>query len=342
MALKRWYVIGPVVAAFAIGGLIGNGLYRHDLAEIRAEVAQNSQLIETIAGRVEYATRGDGVPLLVIHGAGGGYDQGLMIADGFIGQGFKVIAPSRFGYLRTPVPPDTSPAAQAGAHAALLDALGIDKPVVVGVSAGAPSAIQVALCHPDRITALILIVPASYAPGHKVEVDQSVGSQLVLRIVMAGADFAWWTASKLARPLLVRFLGVPPNLEAAAPIREREKVTAIIDSVLPLSERLPGLQIDSTSAMEPLPLEAIAAPTLIITAADDLFNTLPAAHYLDEGIPDAKLVVYDTGGHLLVGHEDAVRRTIAEFLAAVGVSVAPKTSRRSPALAIAGTGNWDR
>jgi hypothetical protein len=62
------------------------------------------------------AEKGSGIPLLSIHGAGGGYDQGLANAAGFVGAGFRIIAPSRFGYLGTPVPPDISPAAQADAH----------------------------------------------------------------------------------------------------------------------------------------------------------------------------------------------------------------------------------
>ena len=150
---------------------------------------------------------GDGRPVLAVHdGAGGGYDQGLLIAASFLGGGFKVIAPSRFGYLRTPVPVDASPAAQADAHAALLDWLGVDKAVVVGVSAGAPSATQLALRHPDRVAALILVVPGLNAPGHRVEVDQSFTSRLVAHTVMAGADFAWWSAMKFAPAVDARAL----------------------------------------------------------------------------------------------------------------------------------------
>ena len=80
-----------------------------------------------------------------------------------------MIAPSRFEYLGTPIPADTSPAAQADAHVALLSVLEIDKAVVVGVSAAARSAIELALPHPDRVSALILIVPGAYAPAYAPE-----------------------------------------------------------------------------------------------------------------------------------------------------------------------------
>jgi pimeloyl-ACP methyl ester carboxylesterase len=58
----------------------------------------------------------------------------------------------------------------------------------------------------------------------------------------------------------------------------------------------------------------MTVPTLLITARDDLFDTFPAAEYAATQIPNARLVVYNTGGHLLVGHGEEVRREIANFL----------------------------
>jgi 2-hydroxy-6-oxonona-2,4-dienedioate hydrolase len=52
---------------------------------------------------------------------------------------------------------------------------------------------------------------------------------------------------------------------------------------------------------------------LIISARDDLFNTLPAAEYAASRIPGAKLIIYETGGHLLVGHEMEVRDAVRSF-----------------------------
>jgi pimeloyl-ACP methyl ester carboxylesterase len=63
-----------------------------------------------------------------------------------------------------------------------------------------------------------------------------------------------------------------------------------------------------------LPLQRIAAPTLIVSALDDGFNTAPAARYAAERIPGAKLVLFDTGGHLLVGHGPEVRTMVRAFL----------------------------
>lgn len=72
-------------------------------------------------------------PLLMIHGSGGGHDQGMAFARPFSSEGMRVIAVSRFGYLGAPLPADASPAAQADANICLLDALGVDRAAVIGV-----------------------------------------------------------------------------------------------------------------------------------------------------------------------------------------------------------------
>jgi 2-hydroxy-6-oxonona-2,4-dienedioate hydrolase len=101
----------------------------------------------------------------VIHGAGGGFDQGLELAQPLIDAGFRVIAVSRFGYLRTPMPAVASPEAQADAHACLLEALKIERTAVIGGSADAPSAMQLCLRHPERCSALVLLFPMAFAPN---------------------------------------------------------------------------------------------------------------------------------------------------------------------------------
>lgn len=146
-------------------------LYSYELGLAREAAQRGSFLVNTDAGPIEYAERGTGIPLLSIHGAGGGFDQGLTNAIEFAGENFRIIAPSRFGYLRTPVPQDASPMAQADAHAALLFNLNVPKAIVTGVSAGARSAIELALRHPHMVSALVLVVPGTYSPSNPVSID---------------------------------------------------------------------------------------------------------------------------------------------------------------------------
>ncbi|TJV69760.1 MAG: alpha/beta hydrolase [Mesorhizobium sp.] len=294
-------------------------LYRNELGRLRDAVSRGSLVAKLDIGPVEYADSGAGIPLLSIHGSGGGFDQGLALASGLVGEGFRIIAPSRYGYLRTPVPQDTSPAAQADALAALLAKLNVSKAVVVGVSAGARSAVELSLRHPDKVAALILVVPALYSPTSPVSVDVDPGNRFALWAVNAGGDFAWWAAETIAPSVLIRFLGVRPALVAAAPQAERDRVMSFVRGVEPLSLRFSGINIDSAPELHEQSLADIAAPTLIVSARDDLFNTLPAAEFAAARIPRAQLVVYDTGGHLLVGRTQEVRTAIRTFLARAGL-----------------------
>jgi len=95
--------------AAAAGGYLR---FRREMKEACRRIEQGGTIIETTAGPIEFAREGEGEPVLMIHGAGGGYDQGLLIARDFVEAGHDVIAPSRFGYLRTPVSEDSSPAAR--------------------------------------------------------------------------------------------------------------------------------------------------------------------------------------------------------------------------------------
>jgi pimeloyl-ACP methyl ester carboxylesterase len=316
---RRRFLLAAIFLALAGAAVATFFLYRHDLDRAR-EAVSHGTVVATSAGPIEYAEKGAGPPLLSIHGAGGGYDQGIANAADFVGDGYRVIAPSRFGYLRTPIPQDASPAAQADAHVALLSELKVSKAIVLGISAGAQSAVELAIRHPDRVSALVLIVPGTYSPDSPVSVEASRGSKFVFWVVNSGADFAWWTAERIAPSMLIRFVGVRPELIAAAPPAEREIVMRIIKGIQPLSLRFPGINLDSTVALHELPLEKIGAPTLIISARDDLFNTLPAAEFAASRIPGAKLVVYDTGGHLLVGRTGEARAAVRAFLDDAGVA----------------------
>jgi len=334
---RRNILIGGGVAMAALAAASGGVAWRFraDVGRARAGVRRGSRVASLDGAPIEYADRHAGPALLSIHGAGGGFDQGLANAAELVGDRYRVIAPSRFGYLRTPVPPDATPAAQADAHAALLAQLGIPKAVVLGVSAGARSAVELALRWPERVAALILVVPGLYAPESPVAIEPSRGSRFAFWAVNAGGDFAWWAAMKLSPSVLVRFLGVRPQLLAVAPPAERQRILDIVRNVEPLSLRVRGINIDSTPDLHALPLERISAPTLIVSARDDLFNTEPAARYAADRIPGARLVVYDTGGHLLVGRGEAVRADVGAFLAAAGAG--PAGGRGAQAASSSGT-----
>jgi pimeloyl-ACP methyl ester carboxylesterase len=302
-----------VAVTFAAAALILR-CYGRELGAARSAAGAGSRIASTRAGPVGYADQGAGLPLLSVHGAGGGHDQGLANVAELVGDGFRIIAPSRFGYLGTPVAADTSPAAQADAHAALLDELRVEKAIVVGVSAGARSAVELAIRNPERVAGLILIVPATYASASAVAVDSSRASAFALWLVDNGADFAWWATAKIAPSILIRFVGVPPELLASASPVEQARVMRTVRAIEPLSRRTAGIRIDGNPELRRPAFNRIEAPTLVISTRDDLFNTLPAAAFAAAAISNARLIVYETGGHLLVGRRGEARAVIRDFI----------------------------
>jgi len=313
----RQFGIASLTLAAAVAA-VGYGFYRRDLAAAHARLAGASELLATRCGPIEYASTGTGPPVLVVHGAGGGFDQGLALGRTLAAQGHRVIAVSRFGYLRTPLPADGSAQAQADAHACLLDALGIERVAVLGASAGAPSALQLAVRHPSRVTALVLMVPAAFVP--RPDGSASVRTPPGVRPLFATAlysDLLFWAVSRAAPNLMMRsVLGTPPELVARADAAERARVAAILEEILPVSSRRPGLENDAvvTTNLERYALERVTAPTLTISTADDLYGTYEAARYTAEQIPGARFVGFAEGGHLFVGHDAEVERAILEFL----------------------------
>lgn len=291
--------------------------YRHDLAAARALTAGNSRLIDSPFGPIEYAEAGQGPPILVIHGAGGGFDQGLMLGRGLTAKGFRVIAPSRFGYLRSALPAGASPRLQAEALAFLMGQLGVSRAAILGVSAGAHSALELALARPDLCRGLVLMVPAPETPDlppAPAGGDAPAIPPAVLALMQS--DFGFWAASKLAPDLLTRtVLGTDPALVARAPAAERTRVHAVLMSILPIGARRRGLDIDGAVRVEPPahPLTGLTCPVLAITAADDGYGTARAAVRIAREAPQASLILHPDGGHLLVGHDAETTDAIAGF-----------------------------
>ncbi|WP_457659976.1 alpha/beta fold hydrolase [Sinorhizobium medicae] len=143
--------------------------------------ANGGQIADTAAGPVEYAERGDGIPLLSITAQVAGRIR-IRPTLPIRSEWFSGDRP----YFGTPIPGDSSPAARADAHVAPLSELQIDIAVVVGVSAGARSAVDLALRHPDKILALILIVPGTCAPESPVMSSGFVAARSLPRRAAAG------------------------------------------------------------------------------------------------------------------------------------------------------------
>lgn len=289
-------------------------LYRLDIGAVEDRVAAGSEIVDTAHGPVEYATWGSGPPAMIIHGAGGGYDQGRLMVEAYAGDGFRWIAPSRFGYLRSPMPDDVSTAAQADVFAGLLDALGIARIAVVAVSGGVPPTIKLAERYPQRVSALVLISSAPYTPFAPEEHHLPVPAWVYQ--LLFSSNFPYWLMQKIARPSLEGLYDVNPARKAGLTAEELATIGAMVDTFQPVVQRSAGVAneaaaIDADASYQP---ETIAVPTLVIHARDDGIAPFAGGARTAERIFGAELMAFDTGGHLLLGHHAAVRARVNAFL----------------------------
>ena len=304
-------LLAVLAAAFVPVGFA----FRSDLQAAQERVTGRSRVIDTRFGPMEYAQAGRGPPLLMIHGTGGGFDQGLMFSKEVVGHGIRVIAPSRFGYLRSSWPAHPTPERQADAFVELLDRLKLSKVAVAGGSAGALSAVQFALRHPDRTSALILIVPAANVEGHDPNQTSPAQEWLVRKLVTS--DLLFWVARKTMPDRLVGFLlATDPALFAEAGPDERRRAYAILDQILPISRRWHGMLNDAKLAGHPTRVNftRLRVPLLLLSAEDDRFGTAPTARAISRQVPGSRLVVYPSGGHIFVGHQADSAAEIARIV----------------------------
>jgi pimeloyl-ACP methyl ester carboxylesterase len=298
----------------ALLGLAAYGTYRREMTGLRATLAKGSSLIDTRHGAMEVATAGEGTPVLVLHGAGGGYDQALLLARMFGPPGHHWIAVSRFGYLRSALPEDASTRAQAEALLDILDARGIDRIGILAMSGGVPPALQFAALAPDRVTGLALLSSAPFTPLTAAAQDLPMPAWAYQ--MLFASDLPIWAILHTAPGLLDPAFDVTPTLRSSLSPEETATVAALTRTFLPVTDRLTGLgnegaAIDTTATY---PLARITAPVLIVHARDDGINPFPIAEFLARSLPQARILPLATGGHLLLGHQADVTAAIAETL----------------------------
>ncbi len=293
---------------------------RRDHARV---AAAESSLVASPFGPIEFARGGGaavpGAPrapvVLVVHGSGGGHDQGQLIARAVLDERFEWIAPSRFGYLRSALPDGATFEAQAHAYAHLLDQLGIERVAVLALSHGGPSALLFALLHPQRVSSLTLLSCGVASAADAGQAGASARGDALATIF--DHDLLYWAVRRFGRAQLLRLMGASDAVAAALTPAQRQLVDEVIDSMAPVSLRSRGVRLDNRAALPNERIAGIAAPTLVLHATDDALQLHRNAEVAAATIPGARLVSFARGGHLLVAVEQAaVQREVTQFILA--------------------------
>ncbi len=275
-----------------------------------AALKQNA--LRTPDGVVRFIDIGTGAPVLLVHGIFGGADAALRQLAPLVPDGYRTIAPSRFGYLGSALPTGASPARQADAFAALLDRLDIGKTAVVAASAGSTSALQLAIRHPERVSSLVLVSPNGPGCQH----DRPPMPR-ALATALWGSERLMWLARRRFTARVLRMMGVPEDTRLSE--ADRDRVDAELDGIFPVTERVQGALFDAFVSNPDInhgyEFGRVTAPTLVVHARDDALAPCWGAIALAQSIPGARLhVLEDGGGHLMLGEHPEVAAEIGALL----------------------------
>jgi pimeloyl-ACP methyl ester carboxylesterase len=251
-----------------------------------------------------YEVHGEGFPLMMIAGLGANVDWwDPRWIQGF-SEEFKTVAFDNRGAGHTDVSDEEySIALFADDTAGLMDAMGISRAHVLGISMGGMIAQDLALNYPEKVQKLVLC-STSCGGAKSIPVSQEV-----LTVLMT--DRSALSPEEIARtmiPLLVTedFLRNNPEL---AELAIQQMVKAPISNKAYMRQLKAILNFDTCAR-----LSQIKAPTLILQGKRDILVPPENASMLDEAIPNAKLVYFENSAHGLLEETETVLRSVLEFL----------------------------
>src|SRR5689334_14174150 len=194
-------------------------------------------------------------------------------------------------------------AAMADDAATVLDAAGVERAHVYGLSLGGMVAQSLALRHPERVRSLVLGATSPGGP-RAVRAAPEVAAFFGRRLRMAPEEAAWES--------------IPINYGERCRAQHPERIEADVAQRLshPFSERAYRAQLFAAAWHNAYgSLARIDVPTLVVHGALDRVIPVANAHLIAERIPGARLRVLEDAGHLYPTEEPRADAAIARFLA---------------------------
>jgi pimeloyl-ACP methyl ester carboxylesterase len=260
--------------------------------EARASVpnAAYSRFADVDGVRIHYQEKGEGEPLVLLHGNLASTFAWKDVFDP-LSQQFRVIAVDLKGFGFSGKPDgDYTRRAQGDLVVRLLDHLKIDRAILCGSSMGGDVSMNAAVRRPDRVSALILVDSGGVTVSGGDSVAPGVTEWPVIGPAIA--------ALALISDSLVRD-GLRKNFYDDSMVTD-EQVTAYYRPLKTRGGQHAAYLVRKQGAINPIEpeIDKIGQPTLIIWGAEDELIPLEAGRRLNSLIAGSRLVVFDKCGHL--------------------------------------------
>jgi pimeloyl-ACP methyl ester carboxylesterase len=258
-------------------------------------------MVTSGAARLAVETSGEGPPDVLLLHAGVEDQRSWAAVVERLSPAARCVSYDARGHGRTTydAEPGWSPVADA---VAVLDASGADRAIVVGASMGGRTAIDLALEHPDRVSALVLIGPAVRgAPTPELEEPVQTIDH-ALEAADAAGDLA--TVNRLEAHV---WLDGPLQPEGRVGGPRRELFLEMNGRAIAAGDA--GEKADLPDAWPRL--AEIAAPVLVLVGEHDLRHVRGNARHLAATLPDSRLV--ELGGVAHLPHLEGDEATLAEI-----------------------------
>jgi pimeloyl-ACP methyl ester carboxylesterase/DNA-binding CsgD family transcriptional regulator len=187
----------------------------------------------------------------------------------------------------------------------IVDAAGVQRFALLGLSQGCPVAIEYAVRHPERVSHLVL--HGGFARGWARRGPESLRTgRAMAEIVRVG----WGAGTAAYRRMFAELLVPMASDEQVEWFVELQKRTAAAETAARIMEYSGGIDVTGRLAL-------VRAPTLVLHPRGDAMVPFDEGRLLASGIPDARFVELDSPNHVLLDNEPAWERfqqVVGEFL----------------------------
>jgi pimeloyl-ACP methyl ester carboxylesterase len=285
---------------------------------LRNEGSRGQNMIKTIqmkSGVVEYRSEGVGPVVLVLNGGHTNCTSPFEHEEFFLEKGYRLVIPSRPGYRNTTSSSGRTAEGFADTLASLLEALKIDKVIVIGISAAGRTALHFAKNYPKLVTKLILesAVTCEAWP----DLGTRIGATIIFNRFIEGITWSVFRLLGKHRPstalkIMMKSLS-SLNSQGVIDSWNKEERREVLEFLL-ASRSGAGFLNDISHTCDNLSL--ITVPTLIIASIYDKAVNPQHSRIAAEQICGAELMMVPSDSHLIwfSKYKVEIENKINEFL----------------------------